>query len=343
VVALRDCDTVHTAAQGCSDPTIVGMPSPSDPVGDEDSDGDQANPSCDENGSSESQGSAELNYAWRGEKAASSPQHLILQLNCHPPTNEQLQSEQASIYSGLIMIESKSSDVTETLEGIELAALNKPYPERSVTEDSLATNDPVVVSEQADVTQTEPEHPSESTNISDDTVRGSKAECVSAQLEDPRMLGDRALYIAVDDGHFLIVGSKGYKSLTPKQYGATNELHRVLVNEHFDLTLVSLHPASSVQLRNFPKDQNVDERVWEQRVFAHLHMLRDRLPESLEHLDGLIYYAYGILASLQELPGASWCLWATFQAKLAYFRYVLCSGCLNTFGSMLTNTEQDGD
>lgn len=317
MIAPRDCDPIHAAAQECSDPTIIEAPSPSDFAGDKDSNGNQASPSCHGSESSESRGSTELNYIWRGEKAISSPQHLILQLNCYPPTDKQLESERDSIYTGLLMIESKSSDVTEALKGITLVALDKPSPARSVEKDSSTTNVPVIVSEQAGISQAEPEHASGSTNMSDDEAHDTE----TPQLEDPRMLGDHTLYIMIDGEYFLIVGSKGYKSLTPKQYGATNELHRVLMNEHFDLTLVSLHPASSAQLRSFPKDQNINERVWEQRVFAHLHMLRNRLPESLEHLDAFIYYAHGILTSLQELPGASWYLWVKIQAKLACFRY----------------------
>lgn len=316
-----DCDPVHTAAQGCGDPTIVEMPSTNDPVGDEDNNGDQADSFCDEDESSESRNSTEMNYTWRGEKAVSSPQHLILQLNCHPPTDKQLQGESDSIYAGLLMIEDKSFDVTEALKGIALMALNKSSSEHSVEEDPPPTNRPGTVSEQAGDTQARGARASEPTNTTDGEVNESAAKGISTELEDPRMLGNRSLYQKVGDEYFLITGNMARKSLTPKQYGATNELHRVLVNEHFDLTLVSLHPASSAQLRSFPKGKRIDERVWEQRAFAHLNMLRDRLPESSEHLDAFIYYAYGILTSLQELPGTSWYLWVKFQAKLACFRY----------------------
>lgn len=51
-------------------------------------------------------------------------------------------------------------------------------------------------------------------------------------------------------------------------------------------------------------------------------MLRDRRLESLERLDAFIYYAYGILTSLQGLPGAFRYLWPTFRQTWPEERHV---------------------
>lgn len=301
---------------------VSKMAFPSHYISTANNEGGSAKPDCDEKSSSTAAVPLGLSYRWRGENDIRSPFHLILELVCRAPSQKQLIVEYQSICSGYHMLNEKIIEVNIKLKGAAEIHIEGRSSKKPVAGDSAAVPVAATLSERTSELVTESRYDEEPAHTANCEMEESAQDNEPAHLQDPRQLEDKAVYKNIDEQYFLFVNSLWFKSLTPEQYKATNDLHRFLASEYYDLTIVALHPQSSSCLKTFSRSHGIDESQWQRCIYSQLEMLRSRLPESLEHLETFMYYIYGLLGSLQEIQGADRQVWIEAQGDLAHFRYV---------------------
>src|SRR5690606_15797406 len=100
-------------------------------------------------------------------------------------------------------------------------------------------------------------------------------------------------------------------------------LHRTLLYEQYDFFLACFHPAASASLRGLPTKYGMAGRLWKTGIHTFLEILRNRLPESLEHMLGFLNLAYGVAALLYETIPAHTATWIECLGDLARYRMAI--------------------
>jgi hypothetical protein len=111
--------------------------------------------------------------------------------------------------------------------------------------------------------------------------------------------------------------------LNIEQWQALIALHRTLLHEHHDFFLASQHPSASPALRRLAAKYAMPARLWRHGNHSFLELLRNRLPDSLDHMLAFLYLAYSMMALLYEtVPGFEE-TWAECLGDLARYRMAI--------------------
>ncbi|KAK3366614.1 hypothetical protein B0T24DRAFT_509774, partial [Lasiosphaeria ovina] len=73
-----------------------------------------------------------------------------------------------------------------------------------------------------------------------------------------------------------------------QQFQALIALYRTLLHEHHDFLLASQHPSASPALQGFATNYAMSAGMWRHDVHSFLEVLRNRVPESLEHMNNFL-------------------------------------------------------
>jgi hypothetical protein len=114
--------------------------------------------------------------------------------------------------------------------------------------------------------------------------------------------------------------AKSAGRLSNEQWQALIALHRTLLQEHHDFFLASQHPTSSPALRRLAKKYAMPARMWRHGIHSFLELLRQQLPESLEHMLSFVYIAYSMMALLMESVPSFLETWIECLGDLARYR-----------------------
>jgi len=111
--------------------------------------------------------------------------------------------------------------------------------------------------------------------------------------------------------------------LNIEQWQALIALHRTLLHEHHDFFLASQHPSASPALRRLAAKYAMPARLWRHGIHSFLELLRNRLPDSLDHMLTFLYLAYSMMALLYETVPAFEETWAECLGDLARYRMAI--------------------
>ncbi|KAH6889937.1 hypothetical protein B0T10DRAFT_572113 [Thelonectria olida] len=111
--------------------------------------------------------------------------------------------------------------------------------------------------------------------------------------------------------------------LNNEQWQALIALHRTLLCEYYDFFVASQHPSASPPLRRLALEYAMLARMWQHGIHSFLELLRQRLPESLEHLHTFFYLAYNIITLLYETVPAFEDTWIECLGDLGRYRMVI--------------------
>ncbi|KAL1974570.1 hypothetical protein VTN31DRAFT_4774 [Thermomyces dupontii] len=113
--------------------------------------------------------------------------------------------------------------------------------------------------------------------------------------------------------------SQSTAKLSDSQWQTLCALHRTLLNEHYDLFLAANHPAASATVRNFPEQASLPARMWRHGIHAPLELMRNRLPDSLEHMIMFVHAAYSMMTLLVENVPSLEATWLECLGDLARY------------------------
>jgi len=133
------------------------------------------------------------------------------------------------------------------------------------------------------------------------------------------MLHDQLQYKKIGSLWFVLINGIWYSSLNVKQLQALIMLHRTLLHEHYDFFLASQHPSASSALKRLAIKYAMPARMWRHGVHSFLNVLRERLPESQEHMDAFIVLAYCFQSLLEETMPAFEEVWIEGKGDLARY------------------------
>lgn len=111
--------------------------------------------------------------------------------------------------------------------------------------------------------------------------------------------------------------------LNNEQYQALIALHRTLLHEHHDFFLASQHPSATPGVRRLALKYAMPARLWKHGIHAFLELLRNRLPDSIEHMLAFIYLAYSMMTLLLETVPAFESTWIECLGDLARYRMAI--------------------
>ncbi|KAH6876711.1 hypothetical protein B0T10DRAFT_414126 [Thelonectria olida] len=111
--------------------------------------------------------------------------------------------------------------------------------------------------------------------------------------------------------------------LNNEQWQGLIALHRTLLHEHHDFFLASQHPSASPHLRRLASKYAMPARMWRHGIHSFLELLRQRLPESLEHMHTFLYLAYSMMALLYETAPAFEDAWIECLGDLGRYRMAI--------------------
>lgn len=110
------------------------------------------------------------------------------------------------------------------------------------------------------------------------------------------------------------------ENLKQEQWQALIAMHRTLLHEHHDFFLASQHPSASPSLKRLPQKYAMPARMWRHGIHSFLEILRQRLPESLEHMLTFIYLTYSMMTLLVESVKEFENTWIECLGDLARYR-----------------------
>ena len=108
--------------------------------------------------------------------------------------------------------------------------------------------------------------------------------------------------------------------LSNDQWQALIALHRTLLHEHHDFFLASQHPTASPALRRLANKYAMPARMWRHGIHSFLELLRQQLPDSLDHMLAFVYIAYSMMALLMESVPSFLETWIECLGDLARYR-----------------------
>lgn len=110
------------------------------------------------------------------------------------------------------------------------------------------------------------------------------------------------------------------EKLKKEQWQALIAMHRTLLHEHHDFFLATQHPSASPSLKNLPQKYSMPARMWKHGIHSFLEILRQRLPDSLEHMLSFIYLSYSMMTLLVESVPIFEDTWIECLGDLARYR-----------------------
>ncbi|PYH95343.1 hypothetical protein BO71DRAFT_206123 [Aspergillus ellipticus CBS 707.79] len=108
-----------------------------------------------------------------------------------------------------------------------------------------------------------------------------------------------------------------------EKYRATSFVHRLLMIEHSDFFLASRHPIASAPIQALAENYAMPARFWRYGIHAHLEVLRNRLPDSLEHMVTFICFAYSMLTLMLETAPTFEDTWMECLGDLSRYRMAI--------------------
>jgi hypothetical protein len=108
--------------------------------------------------------------------------------------------------------------------------------------------------------------------------------------------------------------------LSNEQWQALIHLHKTLLHEHHDFFLASQHPSASPALSDLAGRYSMPYRLWRHAIYAFLEVLKNRLPESRDHMLAFIHIAYSMMALLYETVPTFEGTWVECLGNLARYR-----------------------
>jgi hypothetical protein len=111
--------------------------------------------------------------------------------------------------------------------------------------------------------------------------------------------------------------------LNDEQWQALIALHRTLLHEHHDFFLASQHPSATPAVRRLANKYAMPARLWRHAIHSFLELLRNRLPESMDHMLAFIYLAYSMMTLLYETVPAFEETWIECLGDLGRYRMAI--------------------
>lgn len=111
--------------------------------------------------------------------------------------------------------------------------------------------------------------------------------------------------------------------LSNEQWQALIALHRTLLHEHYDFFLASQHPSASPALRKLASKYAMPTRLWKHGIHTLLELLRQRLPETFEHMLAFLCTAYSMMTLLMESVPRFEETWIECLGHLARYRMAI--------------------
>lgn len=111
--------------------------------------------------------------------------------------------------------------------------------------------------------------------------------------------------------------------LTADRWQALIALHRTLLHEHHDFFLASQHPTQSTALRQLAVKYAMPARMWKHGIHSFLEILRQRIPQSLDHMLAFIYLAYQMMALVYDTVPAFEDTWIECLDDLGRYRMAI--------------------
>lgn len=86
--------------------------------------------------------------------------------------------------------------------------------------------------------------------------------------------------------------------LEDDQWQSLVALHEQLLEKHYEFLLAVHQPSASPNLSKLAAKYSMPARMWRHGIHAFLEVLRDGLPQSLEHMLAFVYFAFSMMALL---------------------------------------------
>ncbi|KAL4806152.1 hypothetical protein BDV18DRAFT_123447 [Aspergillus unguis] len=99
--------------------------------------------------------------------------------------------------------------------------------------------------------------------------------------------------------------------------------HSVLLNEHHDFFLNSEHPEGRSARQRYVVNYAMPARLWRYGIHALLELLRQRLPDTLEHMLRFIYLAYSMITIFLETVPTFEDTWIECLGEISRYRMVV--------------------
>lgn len=114
--------------------------------------------------------------------------------------------------------------------------------------------------------------------------------------------------------------SKSSQRLSNDQWQALTALHYTLMKEHHDFFLISQHPTALPSLQRLATKYKMPARMWRHGIHSFLELLRQQLPDSLEHMLAFVHVAYSMMALMMESVPGFLNTWIECLGDLARYR-----------------------
>ena len=111
--------------------------------------------------------------------------------------------------------------------------------------------------------------------------------------------------------------------LNNEQWEALIALHRTLLHEQHDFFLALQHPSATLAVRRLAIKYAMPARHWRHGIHCFLELLRNRLPDSLDHMLAFIYLAYSMMTLLYETVPAFEETWIECLGDLGRYRMAI--------------------
>jgi len=215
---------------------------------------------------------------------------------------------------------------------------NIPHTEpHSFTREKLASGDDLLIKEEED--------DNDNNDEDDDDSEAPEAEPKILLAPETRFITHEQLVIEVKriytglaivearcidiDGRESTAAQENNSANTAAKYDQWQSLvalHKQLLHEHHDFLLASQHPSSSLALKRLVARYEMPSRMWRHGIHAPLEFLRERLPDSREHIIAFIYIAYSMLTVFHEITlrfGAIWIKCLSNIIKPVYYKHLV--------------------
>jgi hypothetical protein len=111
--------------------------------------------------------------------------------------------------------------------------------------------------------------------------------------------------------------------LNIEQWQALIALHRTLLHERHDFFLASQLPSTTPAVRRLAIKYAMPARLWRHGIHSFLELLRNRLPDSLNHMLAFQYLAYSMMTLLYETVPAFEDTWIECLGDLEWYRMAI--------------------
>ncbi|KAL7950979.1 hypothetical protein V8C42DRAFT_135170 [Trichoderma barbatum] len=148
-----------------------------------------------------------------------------------------------------------------------------------------------------------------------------ETKCI--EVDNAQNMSNNNKYLKLDDARI----QDTELIFTPNTNGtkrpALTALHNTLLHEHHDFFPASQHPAASPALRRLASKYAMPAPMWRHGIHSFLELLRQSLPESVEHMLAFINAAYDMMALLYETVPAFEDTWIECLGDLGRYRMAI--------------------